>query len=891
MATETFLEWVNKQAEWARDAIRRHAASAGYSLSEADKAAVVERVRHAAGYVADPAPVCEPFLPNQLGDAEAVGPPNLLASIGPVRNLNRLAADQTLKFALDGITLIYGDNGSGKSGYCRIAKKLCRSLSTDDLLGNVFDAAVQEPPEIEVGYRLPGEDKTTTVTWNTKDAPPKQLAQLSVFDSHNARLYVDRENRIAYMPAAISLLEQHGAHRTEMDKAFKAEIQNIERRIKVALPAGYNTGTAVSKLLAPLYARKGAPPTTAELQSGAEWTTAHAEDLQKLEQSLAQDPAVLAKRCERTKVALDGITAEIKSIEAALSDDACATLQELTGNARSTAAAAMLAATEGFAAEPLPKVGQAAWRLMYDYAKAYAGAAGLEGERLPQQEGEPCVLCQDPLSTSAADRIRRFNDFVAGTATQAADAAAAKHVAATKALNELVISSKAKADVALGEFASMTAARKKVADAVASYVGQAGVRRGAMVAAATTGEFGALPKLPESVLTAVSEEITRLDQESAAFTKIAEQDKERAGERAKLNELRDRKKLHDELATFVDRLNDLQDLDKLKECCKAVDSRSVSLQITALRRSMVTEGLETRIIAEIKNLGLDHIPFAVSDRSDHAKSYFQVELESATEIDNNKVLSEGEQRALALACFLAEVESDDAKHGLIIDDPVSSLDYVRIRRVALRLVAEAKKGRQIVVFTHNLHFFHEVLTAAAQHQVPIAHRFFAKSADLGFGVIDEHTGPWIMQSVSDRIAALQARHKAFGAVTEFETDDWRAKAKDFYTDLRETWERLVEEVLFGKVVERFNTDVRTQSLREVSIEDSDHATVFWAMKRVSEYSGHDRPAGKVIGAPTLTDMTDDLKKIEAFRNTVVARRKATRAAREKLETAPAAKTG
>jgi len=32
-------------------------------------------------------------------------------------NLGRIAPDQKLSFATEGITLIYGDNGSGKSGY------------------------------------------------------------------------------------------------------------------------------------------------------------------------------------------------------------------------------------------------------------------------------------------------------------------------------------------------------------------------------------------------------------------------------------------------------------------------------------------------------------------------------------------------------------------------------------------------------------------------------------------------------------------------------------------------------------------------------------------------------------------------------------------------------
>jgi hypothetical protein len=52
-------------------------------------------------------------------------------------------------------------------------------------------------------------------------------------------------------------------------------------------------------------------------------------------------------------------------------------------------------------------------------------------------------------------------------------------------------------------------------------------------------------------------------------------------------------------------------------------------------------------------------------------------------------------------------------------------------------VAEAAKGKQIIVFTHNLLFYNEVAEAAAQAapQIPIAKRIITKSATAGFGLI------------------------------------------------------------------------------------------------------------------------------------------------------------
>ena len=130
------MEWANCQADWTRDCLRRIAVTAGFSLSDADREAVLQRVQHAASNGLSEAPACEPIQRQHLPGSQHSSPPVALVSLGPVENVDRLAREQQLRFALNGITLIFGENGSGKSGYARIAKRLCRSLSVDDLRGN-----------------------------------------------------------------------------------------------------------------------------------------------------------------------------------------------------------------------------------------------------------------------------------------------------------------------------------------------------------------------------------------------------------------------------------------------------------------------------------------------------------------------------------------------------------------------------------------------------------------------------------------------------------------------------------------------------------------------------------------------------------------------------------
>ncbi len=892
MAEVGLLEWADKQHDWIRDALRRHAAQPGFILDEENKSAVAARVRHVGGFGSDESPTCSPLATEHLKASSSNEPRAVLCSLGPVKHLNRLAEEQQLRFATDGVTVIYGDNGSGKSGYCRIAKKLCRSLTADDLLGNVFEIGVKPPAEVLVRFLEEGATEPTPITWKDGTQPPAPIARISVFDSANARLYVDKQNRIGFLPAAIALLERHGLIRGELEAEFREEIKIIEKKLKTPLPGGYTVAGAVAKLLARLEIKsKEALPSADEIRKLAAVSEQETAELAGLEQALATDPSTMAAKRRRAKAALQKLLTASEQIDEALSVVAVETYRDLYATAESTAQAAKFAASGAFAAMPLSGVGLSPWRLMFDHARAYAASVtGVDHQHLPDQEGDHCMLCQEPMTADAAARVRAFNDFVMGAANKAALAASVAHGEALRKVKDLAIATSDAVEAALGEFGDLAAKRKETVPLIAAYCTAAGKRRDAIVAITTLADLTALPLLADPIVLKVRTEVEALEAEALADDEAAANDGNRATDRAQRDALKDRKKLSDDLAVVLARLADLEEHRKLLACCDVVETGSVSRQMTSLRRSLVMENLEKRIVAEIEALALTHIPFAVNDRSQDGQSYFEVGLNAAKAIANSKVLSEGEQRALALACFLAEVGGDTSRQGMIIDDPVSSLDHVRIRRVAARLVKEAATGRQIIIFTHNLLFFNEVVDAAAQASpaIPLVRNYINKSEAAGFGLISEIDEPWIAQPVTKRIDTLKVRLKGFDGVTDFTTDAWRRSAKDFYTDLRETWERLVEEVLLGKVVERFNSEVKTQSLRMVVVEDEDHKQVYWAMKRVSERSGHDMAAGKAIPVPTPAEMKSDLDVIDQYRIDANKRKKDAERRRVALEQPPKA---
>lgn len=98
-----------------------------------------------------------------------------------------------------------------------------------------------------------------------------------------------------------------------------------------------------------------------------------------------------------------------------------------------------------------------------------------------------------------------------------------------------------------------------------------------------------------------------------------------------------------------------------------------------------------------------------------------------------------------------------------------------------------------------------------------------------------------------------------------------ANVEDFYSALRQTWERLVEERLLNGVVGRFQPGVKTQSLKSVAVDDADYQKVFFAMAKASNYSGHDHAVARRSSLPGLDEMKKDLDDLRAY-DTALGRR-------------------
>ena len=145
---EEILEWSQERPAWQRDALRRLVLNG--DVSDADIQAVTEICKAAHGLSEQQ--IVTPLNADHIPDITA-GAPISLVSIFHHRGVNALAEDQTLMFGPN-LTIVYGDNAAGKTGYIRILKSACRARGQEQILGNVVSDGTPFSPVVSIKYKV-----------------------------------------------------------------------------------------------------------------------------------------------------------------------------------------------------------------------------------------------------------------------------------------------------------------------------------------------------------------------------------------------------------------------------------------------------------------------------------------------------------------------------------------------------------------------------------------------------------------------------------------------------------------------------------------------------------------------------------------------------------------
>lgn len=836
---------------WQQDAIRRLFLHGDLKPQDYDDLYALLKMAHG---IPDPQnrqpiPLAAEHIP-----AENIEATVILKAMHDLQHVNRLAPGKPLTFSPIGITVIYGGNSSGKSGYSRVLKQACRARDqAEDVLTDATNPAeVGSTPEATFDIEI----NTTpqSVKWLKGTLSPDELSTITVFDTHCARAYL-KEGEAAYLPYGMDIVVNLA------DKIIPYLNRKLQQDIYTIntdrTPFNHLLGeTSVGKLLVALSHR--ANPT--EINALATLSETEILRIDELKAVLSEtDPKAKAHEFSLSAGRIKDVATEVGKAFAWVKDETIGKFktyydEALDAKKTETAAAQVLRANESL----LPGTGEQIWKSLFEAAQRFSTEVAYHGHPFPYTGSEAvCPLCQQPLSDEGK-RLMRFKKYIQDDAARVANEK-------RRLLNDAKIKiERADITITLSEaiILELSSFNQELVSTIKAFESSLESRRSWMLKAATSGCWDNAPQFPENPQKTLQDLVAK--QLKAAQTLINATDE---AKKKKLiieyNELIARQNLNASLQPILALLDRMKFKASLEKCNNDLDTRPISNTSKRLATTVVTPFLKDAIDKEFKMLGIEHIKTKLNHRTEKGKPQYSLLLDLPTTHKLEAILSEGEQRAISIGSFLAELQLANHKGGIVFDDPVSSLDHNRRMRVANRIVKEAAH-RQVIVFTHDTVFLGELLDQIEQQGIAHLIHHLEWSNDTPGHV---HEGlPWGHQGYKERLDTLQKAHRAIAkAWPTSPNEEDCARMCHQYSFLRATIERVIQDVVFNGVVKRYRDWIRVDGLGGiVGFTEPNCKMIQDLHKRCCNVTeAHDPSSAKNSPVPTPTELGDDITALEA----------------------------
>lgn len=722
---------------------------------------------------------------------DASAPPLSLTRLSEVHGVNALVTGAVIE-PHEGLTLLYGENGTGKTGYSRIFKALANSRTADTILGNI-DVDAPETQSAKLEFRL-GVD-AQSLTW-TGELGVSPFTRMSIFDSPAVRTHVDEDLDYVYTPASLALFND-----------VTTAIQAVTAQIDAAISELGSSGSGLlsrfqrGSTIYPLIETIGASTDLADLKARAK----RGDDVDQQLDALTQGVAALRANTFGAQIA--GLKSDQRVLsEAATAAEALLGFEQGKYN-EALATRAQLTTDYGafrrelFTAADLPAEPDETWNNFIEAGETYRQHL----VEVEAHDADRCLYCRQPLLDPARDLLTRYSTYLEGKISadlRTTDTALDGYRRQTAALRG-------------NEMASFIQQYKDAAPSERpTYFTQIEAIEGARSTTATAAAAGqpvsikivdlvAKPRVDVgTALTDVGNSISELETLQKGRTEAL------AEKQAELLELKDAVELGKSWTLIETQVKSAKEADRLKTLKRPLSglSRSVTALAKTASDQLINQSFDALFLEECEALRTPSLKVQFVGREGKA----QRRKVLSGKHKPSRVLSEGEQKVLALADFLAEARLAGITAPVIFDDPVSSLDHRRIKEVAQR-IARLADDNQVIVFTHDI-LFATTLLALFEKSKRCA--YFQITDDSGKGKVSRATGPRI-----DTLNAIKGRlNSTIQAAKQLDGEARDALVHTAYSHLRSWCEVFTEDELLKGVTRRYQANVQMTTLRNINVD-------------------------------------------------------------------------
>ena len=770
-------------------------------------------------------------------------------SLTNVEGVNALTENQTIELTPN-LTIIYGANGAGKSGYVRLLKNAFYSKDKGDILQNINIESGHKP--ISASFNLSSDGTSISLKY-PGDTGNGIFNQFAVFDGDIAKKHLSIRNDFSFRPAGLQLFNEFNAALEKLNAKLYSDVQK--------------------KIIANPFADDDIFQGESEIKSFLTQLS-HNSKLEELKAHLPYTDEEKAKKTQLDKqyddlkVALaqkDKALKELQSIKTQLADRK-KNLETLNLWFNQTQLAAVVSAItdcktkensakkegiEKFKTDKVQNIGSTKWKQFIQAAEKFAST---QGEREYPEIGDNCLLCHQSISDDTPKNLMRsYWEYIKSVAEQEAKIANEKLVKFKDGYEKLDFNQFPETD-------TLTVWLKEKFEADLTKLKEE-LKNQATISQALISNINAKKDLPQvevqldlSLLDVISVEV---DKDIKAF-KEDEQARKLAELLKQKTYLAHKEKLEARY-TDIEKLNkNLIWVNKANQFTK----QSFKSQSTKTEKRLSKEYFNTDYINafndECEQLN-GKFGIEIDAKSSDAQSNRQLFLKGK---DPSAILSEGEQKVISLADFIAETNITTINKGIIFDDPVNSLDEERKSVIAERLVS-ISKNKQVVIFTHDLVFVSSLINYSTD-----------KSLLHECHWIENRNGKpgqvWLRNSPTyEKVYRNSEPVKKL--YTGANNDECAPEQREFlvksgFTALRTCYEVLVINDLFKNVVQRYNERVSVDSLSSVYFDETLINELLDSFAQCCRYmEGHTHSDKYAYKKPEPSHLNEEIQRYETIR--------------------------
>ncbi|EGR2438194.1 hypothetical protein DYC75_13600 [Vibrio cholerae] len=781
-----------------------------------------------------------------------------IEELSEVFGVNAIKPGASLPFGKGNLTVIYGQNGSGKSGFARLIKQLCGSRSKDEIRPNVFN---NEEHVCQAQCQITIDGNSRDIHWKLGAEPHSMLKYAQVFDSKTASQYMGRTES-TYEPSSMKFISML----IQISDIISGELNREKSCLISALPQfpGELSETVEKAWLSSLKASVSSEKIEAYCQYGKDLDDERvkAENL-LAEKNISERLAAIGKEI----VANESIKQAMKTLKEGLSDEKAEELHKAKNLADSARKTANEIAQQAFANAPLQGVGETAWKLMWEQARNYSVSHAYHDREFPvTTEGSRCVLCQQELTDESVTRLKSFEAFVTAGLETSAKTAEIKSTELIAKVTHLP---------SIEDWIARLAQLQFDEETIRTWYDSLNTRRAQLLACTSVKDIAVFDW--SQIDEAIAKQVGKLSAEKTSLTQL-QQDGQRQELEKRVKQLKAIQWLSQNKPAILAERERLVTVELLDKAIKLTTTNALTAKRTELGRTELDAGYQARFDKELKALGGRRLP-VIPKSKPQGKGVitFGLDLVDAKPgYTPEAILSEGETRIVALAAFLADTTGSNQLAPFIFDDPISSLDQDFEERVVARLI-ELSKTRQVIIFTHRLSLIALVEAAIKKHSENPANKKIEHIVH-SLRRLDKVAGILAQQSLRDgrpdkaiNVVRDQVIPQLRKLQIQADADTYDIYAKSACSDFRIILERTIEFILLNDVVIRFRRDVMTKGklrgVAKVNPDDCDFLDDLMTKYSVYEHSqADDLPQIPVELQEFEQDVIELIEWMGAFKN-------------------------